>query len=732
MPGPLSNEINSENRVERKPATSYEATPRPCLGRRSPSNRTRGSARAPCDKELLRQKCLELERVEQENRKFQAELKEAELWGEEMLKSSEEKERQWAQERAQLTKPGSEDIKLSSVTEFEEALAAANAKARAESIKAEAFQESLAAAREALQKKAREKNAAEAEAAKATEAQNAAESALEAALAEQEVASKKAAQQAKQEAENAAKATLEAQKNAATVATKRANELQKLLEEEEKAKHDALQEEKSTLATVTQRANELERFLEAEVDARKKAECEAAKANAIAKKATTLAEDQALSVQESKEADKSLLAALRADAEKAKAQAEKERTRCAEAQAAWKSALATQEQLKSQVASAKADAEKACASSLRAEEHWKSELQVARADADEARSSAAAAKADAENARQELDKQRKATARKCEALEEDIKVLRDDLRKRKKHTSSNAKDEFRTTQGFSAKHVIFVCVLLFVAVLITFCMCQKSCIQSEVRTNFDVKVRFGDAPEAHQKDASEHFRAGLAAMQAEKTAEATKHANRAFKLDPKPEHAILLARVFAAKELKADALRVLNKAMEFSAKSSAGGQKETLSEAHCALHNNAGILLAEMGNAEHAVEQLRKAVSCADGRAFGHGLRLNLANAEMQHGQWSKCAEEAKLVAAQQVGADMQQAAHVSRAVCLFRNGAAYADIVTETRKAVKALPSKDSAKSICANLEAESVREFAAKRVRLGKARPTAISYKPRFWYMQ
>jgi len=666
---------------------------------------------------------LELERVEDENRKFRAELREAEKWGEDMLRSCEEKEQQWLQERAQLTKPGSEDLKSSPAVQLEEALAAAKAQVKAESIKAEAFQESLAAAREALQKKAREKNAAEAEAAKATE---------EAKAAQQAAA--KVAQQAKQEAENAAKTALEAQKHAAAEARKRANELQKMLEEEEKAKqaalqektnatkrlsdlervlehgekakHDALQEEKNLVTTAIQRANELGHSLEAEIVARKKAEDEVAKAHAIAEEAKAFAEDQAtqaaLSSQASKDAEKTLVAALRAEAEKAKAQAEKERTRCAEAQAAWKSALATQVQLKAEVQAAKVDAEKAHSS--------------------------------AADARKELDQQKHASVRKCEALEEDIKVLRDDLRKRKKHNSGNAKDEGDARQKFSFKHAFAVFILVLGAVAITACMCQTSCVQSEVRTNFDVQVRIADASEAHQQnkqDASEHFQQGVAAIKAGNTALAARHANRAFKLDQRPEHAILLARVFTDKDLKADALRVLNKALD-AAKTSAGNQQGPRSEAHCALHNNAGILLAEMGNAEHAVGQLRKAVSCADGRAFGHGMRLNLANAELKVGQWVNCAEQAKMVAAQQVPAAMQQAAHVSRAMCLFRNGATHGEVVAETRKAVKALPSKESAKSVCVNLEAQSAREFAAKRARAGKARPAVIPYEPRFWSMQ
>jgi len=85
---------HGENRVERKPSdASYDNTAtRPCqrsalcpsVGRalhRSPSNRTRGSARSSCDKELLRQKCLELKKAEEENSKFKAELAEAPLSG---------------------------------------------------------------------------------------------------------------------------------------------------------------------------------------------------------------------------------------------------------------------------------------------------------------------------------------------------------------------------------------------------------------------------------------------------------------------------------------------------------------------------------------------------------------------------------------------------------------------------------------------------------------------------
>jgi hypothetical protein len=140
---------------------------------------------------------LELQKAEEENKRFQAELEEAERWGEEMIRSCEEKEKQWAQERARHSKTGTEDSKSSAVTELEEALAAAKNQIKQESIKADAFQESLAAAREALARKAREKNAAEAAAAKATEAAAAKQEALEAALAEREVAAKKSSRTGK-------------------------------------------------------------------------------------------------------------------------------------------------------------------------------------------------------------------------------------------------------------------------------------------------------------------------------------------------------------------------------------------------------------------------------------------------------------------------------------------------------------------------------------------------------
>jgi tetratricopeptide (TPR) repeat protein len=266
-------------------------------------------------------------------------------------------------------------------------------------------------------------------------------------------------------------------------------------------------------------------------------------------------------------------------------------------------------------------------------------------------------------------------------------------------------------------------------------MCQSQCqnpnVQSEVRTNFDVKVRISDTSEVRQEDASEHYHEGVAAMKAGDAAKAARHANRAFKLDPKPEHAILLARIFTDKSLRADALRVLNRALDAAAKDQQGPR----GEAYCAMHNNAGILLSEMKSADRAVEYLRKAVSCADGRDFGHGMRLNLASAEMQRGQWETCAEQAQMVAAQstgQVGAAMQQAAYVVRAVCLFRSGAAHAEVVTETRKAVQALPSKESARSTCKSLELKLAQEFAGKKVRAGKARKAVLPYEPVFWYMQ
>jgi hypothetical protein len=195
-----------------------------------------------------------------------------------------------------------------------------------------------------------------------------------------------------------------------------------------------------------------------------------------------------------------------------------------------------------------------------------------------------------------------------------------------------------------------------------------------------------------------------------------------------------LARVFTDKGLRADALRVLNRALDVARRSD-DGQQGPLGEAHCALHNNAGILLAEMKHSDRAVEYLRKAVSCADGRDFGHALRVNLASAEMQRGQWDACAQHAQMVTVQsalQVGAAMQQAAHISRAVCLFHKGVSHKEVVAETHKAVKALPSKDSAKSICAQLEAQSAREFAGKKVRAGKDRSAVLPYEPVFWYMQ
>jgi tetratricopeptide (TPR) repeat protein len=266
---------------------------------------------------------------------------------------------------------------------------------------------------------------------------------------------------------------------------------------------------------------------------------------------------------------------------------------------------------------------------------------------------------------------------------------------------------------------------------IIFCLCQSPSVQSEVRTNFDVKVHIGDASEVHQEDASEHYRQGVNAMGAGNIAQAGRHANRAFKLDARPEHAILLARVFTAKDMKADALRVFNRALH-AAKSASDSQHGPRSEAYCALHNNAGILLAEMGDAERGAEQLRKAVSCAEDKSFGHGMRLNLALGEMQRKQWGTCVEQAQMVATQQVGAAMKQAAHVARAVCLFRNGAAHDKIVAETNKAVKALPSKDSAKSTCASIEEKLAKEFAGKKMKAGKARSAALSYEPSFWYMQ
>jgi len=791
MPTPLLNDVLSaapwhgDNRVEGKPKTPplapCNATPRPCplqqqrrrsLGRqqRSPSNRTRGTG--TCDKELLRQKCLELQKVEEENKRFQAELDEAERWGEEMIRSSEEKERQWAQERARLSQVCLDERKSSAVTELEEALATAKEQVRQETIKAAAFQESLAAAREALARKAREKNAAEAAAAKATEVAAAKQEALEAALAEQEVASKQAAEQARHETEHSVQAALEAEKNAAATATRRANELQRLLEAEEKAKQTAVQEEKKALATATKRAQDLELSvqtevqaalkeekkalatatkraqdlelsLQAEVQARQVVEKEVEAANAMAAEAKAVAEDlankaeQSEQIRESKDADRSLVASLRSEAEKAKAQAEKERTRCAEAHAAWKSALAAQEQLKYDLSSANAHAEKAQSCALRAEEQLRSDLQAAKAEAEKAHSSVAAAKAaaisaerNAEEARKELDQQRQVAAKQCQALEEEIKSLRDELRKRKRQNPAKVEDEFSTRQIFSGKYVFAGFILMVIVVGITFCLGQSPSVQSEVRTNFDVKVRISDSSETRLEDASEHYHEGVAAMKTGDAVKASRHANRAFKLDPKPEHAILLAKVFADKGLRADALRVLNRALSVDA----GKQQKPLSEAHCAMLNNAGILLSEMENADHAVEHLRKAVSCADGRDFVHGMRLNLASAEMQRGQWDTCAEQARMVAAQnakQVGAAMQQAAHVVRAVCLFRNGVSHDEIVTETRKAVQALPAKESVRSVCASLQAQSAREFAGKKVRAGKARNAVLPYEPVFWNM-
>lgn len=118
-----------------------------------------------CVQEELRAKCSELERVDKAWKEAQNELKDAAKWGENMLHKFDSKEKAWEEERekllAELRAVKSEKMVPASHDVFQE-LASSQAQARAEALKAEAFQQSLVAARAALSRKAEQKELAEA------------------------------------------------------------------------------------------------------------------------------------------------------------------------------------------------------------------------------------------------------------------------------------------------------------------------------------------------------------------------------------------------------------------------------------------------------------------------------------------------------------------------------------------------------------------------------------------
>lgn len=158
--------------------------------------------------EELRAKCSELERVKKARKEVQDELKDAAQWGEKMLQKLDSKEKAWVEERerlhSELRKAKSSQVGEDILRE----LATSQAQAKAEALKAEAFQRSLVAARAALSRKAEEKAQATEAAAEQALKQEALEKKL--ACAEQAAKEAKAAQLQAIEAAVAQQETLEA------------------------------------------------------------------------------------------------------------------------------------------------------------------------------------------------------------------------------------------------------------------------------------------------------------------------------------------------------------------------------------------------------------------------------------------------------------------------------------------------------------------------------------------